>query len=119
MTKIKVCALLKTSNLLAPEKGETLRESIIQALKESSKVILDFEGYEYISSTFLNESIGKLLIDTKWSKEKLLKKISWCNLADDDETDILIAIENAETRLYLLKNNINLEEFYRSNLPTV
>lgn len=118
MAKINVCELLKTHNLLSPDKGKELRHKILSLLKKNKEIILNFEGYKYISTTFRNESIGKLIVDKELSDDELTSRIKWENISEDDETDFQIAIENAKTRLHLIENNIDPEEFYRANLPT-
>lgn len=119
MSIIKVCEYLKTSHLLSPDKGKVLKEEIDRLLLDNDQVVLDFQGYEYISSSFLNESFGKLIIENKWSLKDFKERITWKNISEDDETDFLIALNNAETRLNLIINNIDPEKFYRTNLPTV
>jgi hypothetical protein len=119
MSKIKVCEFLNTSHLLSPDRGKVLKEEIERLLLDNEQVNLDFRGYEYISSSFLNESFGKLIIEKEWTLENFQEKITWKNISEDDETDFLIALNNAETRLNLIKNNIDPEKFYRTNLPTV
>ncbi len=118
MAKINVCEFLKTNNLLAPDKGKELRHKILSLLKDNKETTLNFDSYNYISSAFLNESIGKLIVDQKLSVDELTSRVKWENISEDDETDFLIAIENAKTRLHLIENNIDPEEFYRTNLPT-
>ena len=87
-------------------------------MNNNEEITLNFEGYDYISSSFLNESVGKLIIDQELSVDELKDRIKWENISEEDETDFQIAIENAKTRLHLLKNNIDPEEFYKANLPT-
>ena len=119
MLSIKVCDFLKTSHLLSPDNGKKLRENVVEGLSTNDSVELDFQGYEYISSSFLNEILGKLLIDNQWSIGEIKQQVKWINISEDDETDFSIALENAETRLKLIKKNINPEEFYRKQLPAV
>jgi len=116
MKTIKVCDLLGTENLLSPNKGKVLKEEILRILSLQETVVLDFTGYKYIASSFINESIGNLCIQNHWSKKTLLKKVNWINLSEDDEIDILIAIENAQTKIYLIKEKIPQDKFYQENL---
>jgi len=118
MAIINVCEFLNTNNLLAPDKGRQLRHKILSLLKGNKEIALNFDGYNYISSSFLNESIGKLIVDQELSVDELTSIIKWENISEDDETDFQIAIENAKTRLHLVKNDIDPEEFYRANLLT-
>lgn len=117
MTVINVCQYIGTPNLLSPNKGMRLRNKIMGNLKEHISVTLDFSGYKYISSSFLNEAIGKLCFEMNWNLDTFKKKIRWKNLLEDDELDILIAVENSQTKLFLKKNNMNQQKFYQSTLP--
>ena len=119
MSKIKVCDYLENSHLLSPDKGKELRKKVLDLLNRSESIILDFDGYEYISSSFVNEVLGKVLIEKKWTGEELKRRVKWENLSEDDETDFLISIENAETKLQLIQNNIDPDEFYRANIPAI
>jgi hypothetical protein len=116
MKTIKVCDFLGIENLLSPNKGKVLREEILRILSLQDTVVSDFDGYKYISGSFVNESIGKLCIQNRWSEKTLRKKVTWKNLSDDDEIDILIAIENAQTKIYLIDKNIPQDQFYQQNL---
>lgn len=119
MQTIKVCEYLNTTHLLSPDKGKVLRDVILKKLANLDKVTIDFEGYEYLSSSFLNEAIGNIIIEQKLSSKNFKERILWKNLSKDDEIDLLLAIENAETRLELVKKKIDPDEFYRSTLPAV
>ena len=119
MIVINVCDLVETADLLSPKKGDLLRKKISDLLKSNDEVCLDFKNYESLSSSFLNESIGKLIIENEWSPKKSKKMLSWKNLNEDDEVGIEIAIENAKTKLYLIKNKINQAEFYQQNIPAL
>ena len=119
MSLISVCCHLQTSALLSPDKGKALYQEISRILAKNNHVILDFQGCEYLSSSFLNEAIGKQLINNQWSAAEIREKICWQNLSEDDEIDLDVAIENAETKLHLIQNDINPEDFYNTNLPNV
>lgn len=114
---IHVCQLLGTRSLLSPEKGRQLFEKISELLQDENGVVLDFADCQYLSSSFFNESIGKQLIERRWSAAKLQDRIRWENLAEDDEVDLLLAIENAVTKLHLIEKDIDPDDFYENNLP--
>ena len=117
MQTVMVCEFLKTTHLLSPEKGKQLRDNILSLMEESDLIVLDFDGYEYISSSFFNEALGKILIEKKLTAGKLKQIIQWKNISEDDEIDILLSLENAEIKLRLIQRKIDPEEFYRANLP--
>ena len=117
MSIIKVCEILKTRSLLSPDKGKELYDHISEQLEQHAAVTLDFQHCDYISSSFLNESIGRQLIDRRWTAEMLRERIRWHHVPDDDDTDILIAVENAETKLHLINNRIDPDEFYQRHVP--
>lgn len=119
MTVIIVCELLQTTSLLSPDKGRELTEKIRECLQDDADVMLDFRECEYLSSSFLNEAIGKQLIENQWTAAEFKARIQWQNLSEDAEIDLALSLENAETKLHLIRNDIDPEEFYNNNLPDV
>jgi hypothetical protein len=109
--------LLGSRSLLSPEKGRQLFEKVSELLNDGAEVILDFADCQYLSSSFFNESIGKQLIERRWSAAELQENVRWKNLAEDDEVDLLLAIENAVTKLHLIEKDIDPDDFYENNLP--
>ena len=114
MKKISVVDFLGTTALLSAEKGYALFEEIVELLKVNSKLVLDFSGYEYISSTFLNRSFGKLSVEKNWDAEELKQHIIIKNLNEDDMEDIELSIFNAKERAKLLDKGIDLHNHYSS-----
>ncbi|MBI3125958.1 MAG: STAS-like domain-containing protein [Ignavibacteriales bacterium] len=112
MSKISVVNLLGSSALLSAEKGISLFQEITKSLNSSSVLTLDFTGYEYISSTFINRSFGKLSVEKNWTFEDLKKNISFVNLNSDDLDDIELAVINAHERAVLLEKGVNLQQHY-------
>ena len=117
MKTLKVVDLLETPCLLAPEKGVTLLSIIVKALKSSPGITVDFDGYEFLSSAFLNHVFGQICIDEGWNVEKFHKTIKIKGLDEDDVDEVELAIDNAQTRRSLLKQGINPEQYYSSRLP--
>lgn len=113
---INVCEFLGTVNLLAPNKGQELKNKITLLLCSKQTVTLDFSGYKYLASSFLNEAIGRLIIENQWNSAAFKEKVKWINISEDDEVDIELSIENAKTKLYLIKNKIDERQFYQANL---
>jgi hypothetical protein len=116
---IVVCDMLQTNDLLSPRQGEVLRNKIIQQLELNNSVCLDFINYKSLSSSFLNEVIGKLIIQNNWTPAIFKEKVLWKNIDEDDQNTIEMAIDNAKTKLYLINNKIDQAEFYQRNLPTM
>ncbi|MBU0559950.1 MAG: STAS-like domain-containing protein [Bacteroidetes bacterium] len=121
MKTISVVSLLGTTALLTAEKGIELFEKIIELLKahhESSppleKFILNFEGYEYVSSTFMNRSFGRLCVDKDWTVAKMKQHFFIENLIEDDMEDLELSILNARERSKLLAKGIDLRKHYAS-----
>lgn len=116
MKNIIVVDLLKSPVLLSAEKGELLFEAIKKALKSKTKgkVVINFEGYRFMSSTFLNNAFGQLCIDLNFSEKNIKDKLEISGLNSDDEDDLELAVSNAQLRKRLIEDNVNVQEFYAS-----
>jgi hypothetical protein len=117
MNTISVVGLIGTPCLLAHEKGEQLRYELEKHLQLSGTVVVDFTGYEFISSTFLNHSFGQLCIDSKWGRKEFLAHIKIMGISDDDTEEVDLAISNAEMRMSMMGKNIFPEDYLSSTLP--
>jgi hypothetical protein len=118
MKTITVTELLETTCLLAPEKGALLASEIRNSLGFfSHAVVVDFAGYQFLSSAFLNHAFGQLCIDEDWDIEDFRKKISVKGLDEDDLNELELAIDNAEVRRKLMKKGIDPEEYYSRRIP--
>ncbi len=118
MTRLTVCDFLQSTHLLAPEMADRLRAEITTHMAEG-QITLDFINYDYISSSFLNSLLGKLIIEQQWSLEDLLEHIQWENVVEDDEPDFLIAIDNALTKRRLIDNDVDPDEFYNDSMTGI
>lgn len=116
MKKIKVVDKLKSSNLLSSVKGEILYQYILAQLDQMNSITLDFSDYEYISSTFLNSTFGKLLVSKNWTKEQFFDMIKVIGLSDDDMSNLMLSVQNALFKNDLLLKGQNIEDVYLSNL---
>lgn len=116
MNTIRVVELLGTPCLLAPERGIQLAAEIKKSIGFLSRVEVDFTGYEFMSSAFLNNSFGQICLDEGWDSEKLHKKVKIKGLDEDDLDEFALAIDNAQSRRVLLRQGINSEQ-YLSRLP--
>jgi len=117
MKTIRVLDITNNPCLLAPEKAEKVAESIRKYLKNGDTVQIDFTGYEFLSSAFLNRAMGQVLIDLDIDKNKLDSIVKVTGLQDDDADDLALAIDNADLRRKLLKKGVSPEEYYSSHVP--
>ena len=118
MNTIKVIKLFDNPVLLAPEKGEELCKKIKAGLKKFDTVKVDFSGYEFLSSAFLNRAFGQLCIDLDLGAEAFDKKVKILNMTEDDTDDLALAIDNAQFRRKLIKQGVtDIGEYFASRLP--
>lgn len=116
MRTINVVDMLRTTALLTSEKGIELYNEILNCLNtgQNERLRLDFKDYEYISSTFLNRSFGKLCVIKNWNFEEMKKNLIILNLSEDDMEDVELAILNANEREKLISKGIDLSQHYSS-----
>ena len=112
MKKISVVDVLATPVLLSTEKGKTLFSVIIDELKNNDTITLDFAGYNFISTSFFNNSFGDLIVHYDWDLNSLLKHIKIIGLSEDDFDDLKLSIANARYRKDLMDKGLNPEEIY-------
>ena len=118
MNTIRVTKLFDNPVLLAPEKGEELCKKIKAGLRRFDVVKVDFFGYEFLSSAFLNRTFGQLCIDLDLSAEEFKEKVKILNLSEDDSDDLALAIDNAQFRRKLIKQGVtDIGEYFASRLP--
>ena len=117
MKPINVVELVGNPCLLAPDKGTSLLQSINDGLKKTNSVVVDFTGYEFLSSTFLNHSFGQLCIDNDWDETTFKAKVLIKGLEEDDLDDVALTIHNAQVRRSLIRKNISPADYYSQRLP--
>lgn len=119
MNTVRVVKLFDNNPvLLASEKGEELCAKIKDVIKRFGSVKVNFAGYEFLSSTFLNRAFGQLCIDMNWGTEKFRKNVKVMGLDDDDIIDLEVAVNNAQLRRKLIKKGVtDLKEYFDSRLP--
>ncbi|MFA5834639.1 MAG: STAS-like domain-containing protein [Bacteroidota bacterium] len=117
MKTIKVVSLVGNPCLLSPDKGTSLYQSINDGLQEASPVVVDFAGYEFLSSTFLNHSFGQLCIDNDWDDTAFKEKVSIVGMEEDDVDEVAITVHNAQLRRTLKLQHISPAEYYSQRLP--
>jgi hypothetical protein len=117
MKTIKVVEVVGNPCLLAPDKGALLASEIQRALRRSPKVHVDFSGYEFLSSSFLNQAFGQLCLDLDWDTKAFFRKVKITGLQEDDLDELELAIDNAQTRRALVKKGITPQEYFSARLP--
>jgi hypothetical protein len=117
MKTINVVEVVGNPCLLAPDKGAQLAAEIQKALRKTSKVAVDFSGYEFLSSSFLNQAFGQLCLDLDWNSKAFFGKVKIIGLQQDDLEELELAIDNAQTRRALVKKGISPHEYFSARLP--
>jgi hypothetical protein len=117
MKIINVVALVDNPCLLAHDKVASLLQSINDGLKKSDSVVVDFTGYEFLSSTFLNHSFGQLCIDNDWDETTFKRKVFIKGMEEDDLDDVALTIHNAQVRRSLIHKSISPADYYSQRLP--
>jgi hypothetical protein len=117
MQALHVLNIVGSPVLLASEKGETLKLAILKALESLPLVIVDFTGYQFISSTFFNYAFGALCIEEAWNQDDFNKNIKIQGLSEDDAEELELCLFNVQQRRNLLAHDINTEEFYATRIP--
>ncbi len=113
MNTIKVVEFLNNSNLLSSTKANLLYKQMLKYLNNSESLILDFSDYTSISSSFLNSTIGQLIIEKQLdSKEKLFKIVKIIGLSEDDMDNLILTVQNAIFKNNLLSQGQNIEDIY-------
>lgn len=117
MKTIKVVEVVGNPCLLAPDKGTQLASEIQKSLRRNSKVGVDFAGYEFLSSSFLNQAFGQLCLDLDWDTKAFFRKVKVIGLQEDDLEELKLAVDNAQTRRTLVKKGISPQEYFAARLP--
>ena len=118
MNTIRVVKLFDDPVLLAPEKGEELCSRIKAAIKRFGSAKVDFSGYKFLSTSFLNRAFGQLCIDMDIDADEFQKKVEISNLSEDDMDDLELAIDNAQFRRKLINQGVkDLGEYFATRLP--
>jgi hypothetical protein len=117
MTKICVVGLIGNPCLLASEKGDQLANELKRVLQARQFVEVDFSGYEFLSSAFLNHAFGRVTVDLSLDTRTFNELIKIKGLDEDDMDEVQLAVANAQTRRTLLNNGVNPDEYYATHLP--
>ena len=92
--KISVTSLLENDAALTPTAGDKLFAYISMPLEKYQKVNLDFDGIRFITSAFLNASIGQLY--AHFSGDFIKEHLTVTNLANDDLILLARVVERAK-----------------------
>jgi hypothetical protein len=114
---IKISDIIAGDALLSIQKGELLYSELEKGLALSSDVAVDFTGFAYLSSSFLNASVGKLVLEHGWSEEDFDRHIRVSGLDEADESRFRLTVANAVNRITLRRKNIDTKEFYARLIP--
>lgn len=112
MKKIVVIELLKSPILLSEEKGKELLKALKKSFDKLGDCQIDFQGYKFLSSAFLNSSFGQLCIDENISIGDFNKKFEVINLDDNGKDDLELCLSNAQLRKKFIDKGCNEEDFY-------
>jgi len=112
MKTLKVIFALETAHLLTAEKGSALLQLVKSELNSEDIVELDFSGYEFISSSFINSAFGDLCLENRWDIQDFYSRIKFSCIDKDDIDDIELAIFNAKHRRELMDSGKNLSDYY-------
>jgi len=114
MITINVVKLIGSSSLLSSNKGITLYEELNNFLKEHRQITLDFFGSEYLSTIFINHSLGQLCVDMGWDITKFYEHFNIINISEEHQASIELAISNAYHRYNLIAQKLDPKEYYSS-----
>jgi hypothetical protein len=88
-----------------------------KAISSGNDVTLDFTGFIYLSNSFLNTSVGKLVLEHGWCEEEFDQHIRITGLDEADENRLRLTVANAVNRINLKRKNIDTKEFYTHLMP--
>jgi hypothetical protein len=95
---VNIFELVGSHAAVSMDEGEKLYNRIIKAFENKTKVVLDFNNIELLTSTFLNSSIGKLY--GKYKTDFIKLNLSVTNLLDDDLLLLKKVVDRAKQYFY-------------------
>ena len=90
--KIELCKFAQGDTAVSYDEGKKCYNLIKQCLNNNEKIILTFEGVNYVITAFLNPIIGDLIME---NGEKIMKQIEIENANDDILKKIKIVKDGA------------------------
>lgn len=89
---------------MTPEQGAELRSQIAELLHAGGDVVVvDFDGYRYLSSMFINQAFGRLAVDENLDQAEFFRRLELLNLSDDDLDKVKLSLVNAMNRRRLMQ----------------
>jgi hypothetical protein len=114
---IRVVDFLGTPCLLVSEKGTAIAAELQGLLQLDRVVQVDFEGYEFLSSAFLNHAFGQTCIDMNLDLRTFHERVKVTNMQADDLEELELALDNAQKRRLVMSRGENPDQYYSSRLP--
>lgn len=100
---LSVASILNNDAALTPTAGDKLYAFISEPLKNNHAVVIDFEGIRFITSAFLNASIGQLY--GHFANDFVKQHLSVTHLENDDLILLARVVERAK-EYFLDKDSI-------------
>jgi hypothetical protein len=116
MKTLTVIEVVGSPVLLSQDKGNLLKAAMKTALQSSPHIVVDFAGYQFLSTMFLNFSFGSLCLEKDWSEDEFSTAIEVRNLEESDRDDLRLSLYNAQKRRELRRDNIDVVKFYEDNV---
>lgn len=91
---IKLNDYISCNKGIMPSEGEPIYAMIIAAFNSGSKVLLDFQNVDMMTTAFLNVVIGNLYKD--YNSDQLKEKLSFANLTSSAAVRIKKVTDNAK-----------------------
>lgn len=98
------------ANALSIDDGEKIKKEIESILKNSEKVILDFNGISLFATPFFNACIGYYVVE--FSPKGFEKKIECINLSDLGKETLKFSYDNA---VIVYNRNLSSEDQQKIN----
>lgn len=96
---IKIKDYVDGDTAISYDDGKRCYEKILEILKEEGKVILDFDGVDYVITAFLNPIIGDLILN---NGNDVMKNIEIKNAT----VNVLEKIKLVEESILLRRNDL-------------
>lgn len=104
INQIRISSILENDAALTPSAGDKVYSYISQPLKKNEPVLIDFEGIKFITSAFLNASIGQLY--AHYTSDFVKQHVQVTHLDNDDLILLARVIERAKE---YFSNKANIE----------
>ena len=93
--RINVKEFMGTANLWFPGvESNDLRNKIAKGITSCQQVIIDFEGIELLTSSFLNSMIGSLYFD--FTPQQIRDSMKVENMCQEDLQTLKLVVSNAK-----------------------